>query len=107
MLEKANQDQTIRINTLERELNEARGVNEQLQVKLENYIIKYYNHSPVNGVVNGQPTSLYNEIEMSLSSSAEEDLKSLNGKVKHNSDDSYDCSKDMDENWEVSTKIQK
>lgn len=101
VLEKSNQDQTIRINTLERELSEAKGINEQLQVKLENYIVKNYNHSPINGVVNGQPTSLYNEIEMSLTSSMDEDIKSLNGKGKHNSDDSYDYSKDLDENWEV------
>ena len=96
MLEKTNQDQTITINNLQRELEEARVVNDQLKHKMDHYG-STTNTPNCNGTGNGggQPTSLYNEIEMSSSSSIEDDLKSnLNL-----DEDICDYSKDLDENW--------
>lgn len=103
MLEKTNQDQTITIANLQRELEEARVINDQLKHKVDHYG-STANTPNGNGTGNGggQPTSLYNEIEMSSSSSIEDDLKSnLNL-----DEDICDYSKDLDENWKVNYHIQ-
>jgi len=100
VLEKSEQDLEIKVANLVKELDEFKQINEQLQSKLIVNDSLTPNSSPViNG--NGPFTSLYTEIEMSSSSSFDEDLRSLNG---HSSNDHHDSDFE-NKDWKVSHLI--
>ncbi|KAI1298466.1 Bicaudal D-related -like protein [Halotydeus destructor] len=107
MLEKRNQELEIKIQQQYKELDEVRHANGVLNNKLEMAQCRtraagHAPTSPANSTsgpssaerTNGQPVSLFNEIEMSSSSSIEDELRSTFG--HHEDDDDIECDMSTD-----------
>ncbi|XP_064460929.1 bicaudal D-related protein homolog [Ornithodoros turicata] len=77
LLEQQRLDYELQIRQQQRSMEELRLQNEQLQERLDN-VMRHRSSSPIPNSGYAQ-TSLYNEIEMFSSSSADDELRSLNG----------------------------
>lgn len=118
MLEKRNQELEIKITAQYKEIDELRHANSQLHNKLDTVSrhgrTRQLTSSPSSSSSNGgggghQPTSLFNEIEMSSSSSIEDELRATFANESQDIDEDIDCDTDMplfssydtDDNWKV------
>lgn len=113
LLEKKNQELEHAIRSQYKELEELRHANCQLQNKMDRTAAAVNSRSVIASTASdaanspsNQPTSLYNEIEMSSSSSIEEELcKTFSG--HHDSDEDIECDLTpsvyplMDDSWKV------
>lgn len=114
MLEKRNQELENKITTQYKEMEELRHANSQLHNKLDHVTrhrgaTRAVPSSPSSS--NGhQPQSLFNEIEMSSSSSIEDELRATFANDTHDSEEDIECDTDMtlfasydgsDEHWKV------
>lgn len=108
LLEKRNQELEHKITSQYKDLEELRHANSQLSNRRQRTRLAPISPANSSGSSGHQPTSLYNEIEMSSSSSIEDELRAPFAGDHHDGEEDIDVD-DMpflfeghDDNWKVS-----